>query len=126
MPLAGKRIAILAENMYQESRGHSRVGPLPHFEEGEEGKPAYAFLEGPLMSQPAAGPDDVAARLSRLFQATQSPGMISVYLFGSHAEHRAHRESDVDVGVLLDRAVSPAKPPDSMSASVCRPTWGPS
>ena len=61
------------------------------------------------MSQPAAVPDDVAARLTRLFQATRSPGIISVYLFGSHAEHRAHRESDVDVGVLLDRAALPSE-----------------
>jgi predicted nucleotidyltransferase len=29
------------------------------------------------------------------------PGIVSAYLFGSHAERRAHRESDVDVGVLL-------------------------
>jgi predicted nucleotidyltransferase len=29
-------------------------------------------------------------------------GVASVYLFGSHAAGRAHRESDVDVGVLLD------------------------
>ena len=28
-------------------------------------------------------------------------GVVAVYLFGSHAEGRAHRESDVDVGVLL-------------------------
>jgi predicted nucleotidyltransferase len=34
-------------------------------------------------------------------------GVISAYLFGSIAEGRAHRESDVDVGVLLDRAVYP-------------------
>lgn len=35
------------------------------------------------------------------------PGVVSVYLFGSMAEGRAHAESDVDVGVLLDRAVHP-------------------
>ena len=28
-------------------------------------------------------------------------GVVAVYLFGSHAEGRAHRESDLDVGVLL-------------------------
>jgi len=61
------------------------------------------------MSQPAAVPDDVAARLTRLLQATRPPGIISVYLFGSHAEHRAHEESDVDVGVLLDRAALPSQ-----------------
>ena len=34
--------------------------------------------------------------------ATNAAGLVSAYLFGSHAENRAHRESDVDVGVLLD------------------------
>lgn len=31
------------------------------------------------------------------------PGVLSAYLFGSHARGRPHRESDVDVAVLLDR-----------------------
>lgn len=37
--------------------------------------------------------------------------MISAYLFGSEAEGRAHRESDVDLGVLLprDRFPDPAR-----------------
>jgi predicted nucleotidyltransferase len=30
------------------------------------------------------------------------PSVIGAYLFGSHATGRAHRESDVDLGVLLD------------------------
>jgi predicted nucleotidyltransferase len=29
------------------------------------------------------------------------PGIVSAYLFGSEAEERAHRDSDLDVGVLL-------------------------
>lgn len=29
-------------------------------------------------------------------------GLQAVYLFGSHAEGRAHRESDIDLAVLLD------------------------
>ena len=33
--------------------------------------------------------------------------MISAYVFGSIAERRAHRESDVDLGVFLDRARYP-------------------
>lgn len=33
--------------------------------------------------------------------------LVSAYLFGSHAEGRAHRESDVDVAVLLDRDFHP-------------------
>lgn len=35
------------------------------------------------------------------------PGVVSAYLFGSMANGRAHRESDVDVGILLDRRVHP-------------------
>ena len=35
-------------------------------------------------------------------------GLISAYLFGSLAEGREHRESDVDVGVLLRRNLHPA------------------
>jgi predicted nucleotidyltransferase len=34
-------------------------------------------------------------------------GIVSAYLFGSVAENRDHRESDIDVGVLLDRATYP-------------------
>jgi len=45
----------------------------------------------------------MATQLTRLLRATHPTGIVSVYLFGSHAEHRAHQESDVDVGVLLDR-----------------------
>lgn len=61
------------------------------------------------MSQAAAAPDDVATRLTRLLDATPQDGIISAYLFGSHAEHRSHRESDVDIGVLLDRAAYPSE-----------------
>lgn len=39
--------------------------------------------------------------------AKRTPGLVSVYLFGSVAEGRAHQESDVDVGVLLDWKLSP-------------------
>ena len=35
------------------------------------------------------------------------PGVLAVYLFGSAAAGRMHRESDVDVGVLLDRRRHP-------------------
>ena len=36
-------------------------------------------------------------------------GVVSAYLFGSMAEGRAHAESDVDLGVLLDRAMYPTE-----------------
>ncbi len=35
-------------------------------------------------------------------------GLVSAYFFGSIPEGREHRQSDVDVGVLLDRAVFPS------------------
>jgi len=40
-------------------------------------------------------------RLAGYFAAHPELGVSSVYLFGSHAEGRAHRESDVDVAALL-------------------------
>jgi predicted nucleotidyltransferase len=45
----------------------------------------------------------VAAIMAALAQPPRTPGVIALYLFGSCAEGRVHRESDVDVGVLLDR-----------------------
>jgi hypothetical protein len=33
---------------------------------------------------------------------------VSAYLFGSHSEGRARRDSDIDVGVLLDRRALPS------------------
>src|SRR3954470_8845525 len=53
---------------------------------------------------PAGGVSLDEANLKKLEQYfTERPdlGVASVYLFGSHAEGRAHRESDVDVGILL-------------------------
>jgi predicted nucleotidyltransferase len=43
------------------------------------------------------------SRLTRYFEGQPGLGVTSAYLFGSQAEGRAHRESDVDVAVLLDR-----------------------
>ena len=53
-------------------------------------------------------PEDLTARLTQLLAETRPAGTISAYLFGSHAEQRAHRESDVDIAVLLDRAAHPS------------------
>jgi len=39
------------------------------------------------------------------FERLASRGVVSAYLFGSHARGSAHRDSDVDVGVILDYAV---------------------
>jgi predicted nucleotidyltransferase len=48
---------------------------------------------------------EIAAALSRVFQS--EAGVIAAYLYGSHADGCAHRDSDVDVAVLLDRAAYP-------------------
>ncbi len=50
----------------------------------------------------------VAQRVAAYFRRQASPGVISAYLFGSHARGSAHRQSDVDVGVVLSRAVFPS------------------
>jgi predicted nucleotidyltransferase len=45
--------------------------------------------------------DETLDALRRYFEDHPHLGVASAYLFGSHAEGRAHRESDVDVGILL-------------------------
>ncbi|MCU0304660.1 MAG: nucleotidyltransferase domain-containing protein [Thermoanaerobaculales bacterium] len=47
----------------------------------------------------------VAHRVSVYFDGPTAPDVVSVYLFGSRAEDRAHRESDLDLGFLFDRNV---------------------
>jgi nucleotidyltransferase-like protein len=44
---------------------------------------------------------DLQEKLRRTFD-TDDLGVVSVYVFGSEAEGRAHRDSDLDVGVLND------------------------
>lgn len=48
-------------------------------------------------------------RLGVYFRDQSRFAVISVYLFGSHGAGRAHRESDIDVGVLLDRERHPSR-----------------
>lgn len=52
-------------------------------------------------------PEELQPALARYFEDRPGLGAASAYLFGSHAEGRAHRESDVDVGVLLRWDVHP-------------------
>jgi predicted nucleotidyltransferase len=47
---------------------------------------------------------ELGRRLSSALNGAE--GVVAAYLFGSHAEGNDHRESDVDVGVLLDRRLS--------------------
>ena len=50
--------------------------------------------------------NDLALLIERAL-AARPAGVVSAYLFGSHAEGRAHCESDVDVGILLGRQACP-------------------
>jgi predicted nucleotidyltransferase len=50
-------------------------------------------------------PGDIAATIADALRP--QPVVVAAYLFGSIAAGRAHRESDVDVAVLLDRSVAP-------------------
>jgi len=51
---------------------------------------------------------DLGARIGQVLADASPPGVASVWLFGSQAEGRAHRESDVDVAVLLRWDVHPS------------------
>jgi predicted nucleotidyltransferase len=51
--------------------------------------------------------DLLSARLAECLRGFE--GVVSVYLFGSVAAGREHRESDVDLGILLDRRVYPGR-----------------
>ena len=44
----------------------------------------------------------VAEAAQAYFDSAEPAGVVSAYLFGSHARGTAHRESDVDVAVLND------------------------
>jgi predicted nucleotidyltransferase len=46
---------------------------------------------------------EIPEKLQRYFGEHPDLGVASVYLFGSQAAGRAHRESDVDLGILLLR-----------------------
>jgi len=54
-------------------------------------------------------PTEIAAIVSRCLGEAGFPGIVSAYLFGSQAESRAHRQSDVDIGVLLDPRTHPTE-----------------
>jgi predicted nucleotidyltransferase len=51
----------------------------------------------------------MTGRLQRYFGEQPELGVAAVYLFGSHAARRAHRESDVDLGVLLRWSAKPER-----------------
>ena len=51
--------------------------------------------------------DDVSLASALARFGDEITGIVSLYLFGSRAGGRAHRESDTDVALLLDRALYP-------------------
>jgi len=71
-----------------------------------------------VMSQPL-----IASSLGDYFSARRPPGVVSAYLFGSHARGTAHAESDVDVALLFDYGqlrsrAARARAGDAMSADL--------
>jgi hypothetical protein len=50
---------------------------------------------------------DIGSALRRFLVGSRQRGLVSAYLFGSHAAGRAHRDSDVDVAALLAWDVYP-------------------
>jgi predicted nucleotidyltransferase len=61
------------------------------------------------MKHANADGSDLAESLAAVFGSLADPGVVSAYLFGSHVVGRPHRESDVDVGVLLDWSAYPSR-----------------
>ncbi len=59
----------------------------------------------------------MVTRTSRLFEELASPAIVSAYVFGSFAEGRTHRESDLDIGVVMDCGAVPT-PRDRFQASI--------
>jgi len=59
------------------------------------------------MLDPArSGP--LLARAAAVIAAELADGLVAAFAFGSHAESRAHSESNLDVGVLLSRQRFPS------------------
>jgi predicted nucleotidyltransferase len=52
-------------------------------------------------------PAEIEERVLRNLVGDDLQGIVSIYLFGSFAEGRSHRESDVDLGVALRRESHP-------------------
>jgi len=62
-------------------------------------------------SDPRSTPTESTAAnaLAAALADASAPDVASAYLFGSIAEHRAHRESDIDLGVLFARKSHPTR-----------------
>jgi len=63
--------------------------------------PSCGRLAPATMARRLSSQGDFAAVLERLSREARAPEIVSVHVSGSHAEGHAHRESNVDAGVLL-------------------------
>jgi predicted nucleotidyltransferase len=52
-------------------------------------------------------PESITGLVERLLTAAGGPEVLSAYIFGSRIEGREHRESDIDLAVLLSPRLSP-------------------
>jgi predicted nucleotidyltransferase len=57
------------------------------------------------MSKPFPKDADLLEQLKEILGAEAPEGVMAAYVFGSIAEGRSHKESDIDLGVLLDRSL---------------------
>lgn len=64
-------------------------------------------IAGPASPGPSLPPIDEA--VAAWFRRGPAPGLLSARLHGSHARGQAHRESDVDVAILVDRGHYPTR-----------------
>jgi predicted nucleotidyltransferase len=76
---------------------------------------ARLFADGPERFRRTASRRHPAARLASMDVesalgrvAGEVPGIVSLYLFGSVLQGREHGESDIDIGILLDRKTYPS------------------
>jgi predicted nucleotidyltransferase len=56
-----------------------------------------------------AATDPLLARAAAVLADEMADGLVAAFAFGSRAEGRAHRESDLDIGVLLERQRFPSE-----------------
>lgn len=62
-----------------------------------------------MMIHPADGSAAPASTLRRFFREHVPEGIVSAYLFGSRSRGSGHRESDIDVAILVDRTGFPTR-----------------
>ena len=72
-------------------------------------RPVITLLSVARSRRADVSSEEIAERLLRFFREPSVPGVASVYLFGSSARGARHRESDLDVAVLLDEKAYPTR-----------------